>query len=149
MTSAVYHCSKALNQINQTKQTNKQNIALSTLKFERKKGFTIDKCLVNDVEGIGNSTDPNQNLNYCKVPKFLDTRNLCCNLPKIQTKRSNLRVFCQKDANVIANSEDPDQTAPLGASSLIWVCTVCPDISVRKLRFITVICLPMPFCLRS
>ena len=38
-----------------------------------------------------------------------------CNLPKIQTKRSNLRVFCQKDANRIANSEDPDQTAPKGA----------------------------------
>ena len=31
-------------------------------------------------------------------------------LPKIQTKRPNLRVFRQKDANVIANSEDPDQT---------------------------------------
>ena len=40
----------------------------------------------------------------------------CCNLPKIQTKRPNLRVFCQKDANgIIANSEDPDQTSPLGA----------------------------------
>ena len=39
----------------------------------------------------------------------------CCNLPKIQIKRHNLRVFCQKDANGIANSEDPDQTAPLGA----------------------------------
>ena len=24
--------------------------------------------------------------NYRKVPKFWDTRNLCCNLPKIQTK---------------------------------------------------------------
>ena len=52
---------------------------------------------------------------YCKVPKFLDARKLCCNLPKIQTKSQNLRVFCQKDANGIANSEDPDQTAPLGA----------------------------------
>ena len=30
------------------------------------------------------------------------------NLPKIQTKRPNLRVFRQKDANGIANSEDPD-----------------------------------------
>ena len=37
------------------------------------------------------------------------------NLPKIQTKKPNLRVFHQKDANGIANSEDPDQTAPLGA----------------------------------
>ena len=52
---------------------------------------------------------------YRKVPKFSDARKLCCNLPKIQTKRPNLRVFHQKDANGIANSEDPDQTAPLGA----------------------------------
>ena len=60
------------------------------------------------------STDPLSALqNYRKVPKFSDTRNFCCNLPKIQTKRQNLRVFCQKDANGIANSEDPDQTAPL------------------------------------
>ena len=54
-------------------------------------------------------------LRYRKVPKFLDTKKLCCNRPKNQTKRPNLRVFCQKDANGIANSEDPDQTAPRGA----------------------------------
>ena len=52
---------------------------------------------------------------YRKVPKFSDTRKLCCNLPKIQEKRPNLWVFRQKDANGIANSGDPDQTAPLGA----------------------------------
>ena len=52
---------------------------------------------------------------YRKVPKFWDARKLGCYLPKIQTKQPNLRVFCQKDANGIANSEDPDQTAPLGA----------------------------------
>ena len=40
-----------------------------------------------------------------------------------------------KDADGIANSVDPDQTA---RSSLIWVCTVCPDLSVRKLSIITV-----------
>ena len=34
---------------------------------------------------------------------------------KFRQKRPNLRLFCQKDANVVANSEDPDQTAPLGA----------------------------------
>ena len=56
--------------------------------------------------------------NCCKDPKFLGTRNLCCNLPKIQTKRRNLQVFCQNDANGTAKSEDPDQTAPLGASDL-------------------------------
>ena len=49
---------------------------------------------------------------YHKVPNFWDARNL----PKIQTKRPNLyRVFHQKDADGIANSEDPDQTASLGA----------------------------------
>ena len=64
---------------------------------------------------------------YRKVPKFLDARKLCCNLPKTQTKRPNLRVFRQKDANGIANSEDPDQTAPLG------VCTACQDQSVRNI----------------
>ena len=37
------------------------------------------------------------------------------NNPKIQTKGPNLRVFGQKDAKGVANSEDPDQTAPLGA----------------------------------
>ena len=52
---------------------------------------------------------------YCKVPKFSDSRKLHCNLPKIQIKRPNLSLFHQKDANGIANSEDPDQTAPLGA----------------------------------
>ena len=55
------------------------------------------------------------NILYGNVPKFSDTRKLCCNLPKIQEKRLNLGVFCQKDANRITNSGDPDQTAPLGA----------------------------------
>ena len=53
-----------------------------------------------------------QNKNYCKVPKFSDARRLCCNLPKIQTKRPNIRVFLLNDANGIENSKDPDQTAP-------------------------------------
>ena len=56
-----------------------------------------------------------QDSSYRKVPKLSDTKNLCCNLPKIQTKRPNLSLFSQKDAIGIANSKDPDQTAPLGA----------------------------------
>ena len=52
---------------------------------------------------------------YRKVPKFSDTRKLCCNLPNNQEKRPNLWVFRQKHANEIANSKDPDQTVPLGA----------------------------------
>ena len=45
------------------------------------------------------------------------------------------RVMSPNDADGMANSVDPDQTAPV---SLIWSCTVCLDISVRKLRIITV-----------
>ena len=52
---------------------------------------------------------------YRKVPKFWDTRKPCCNLSKILTKRPKLKVFNQNDANGIANSEYPDQTAPLRA----------------------------------
>ena len=42
-------------------------------------------------------------IDYRKNPEFSGASNL----PKIQTKRLNLKVFCQKDANGIANSEDP------------------------------------------
>ena len=45
------------------------------------------------------------------------------------------RVMSPNDADGTANSVDPDQTA---RSSLIWVCTVCPGIPVRKLMIITV-----------
>ena len=38
-------------------------------------------------------------------------------------------VIPPNDVNGIANNEDPDQTAPL-AAVLIWVCTVCPALSV-------------------
>ena len=40
--------------------------------------------------------------------------------------------FTIEDVDRIANSVDPNQTA------LIWVYTVCPDLSVQKLRTITV-----------
>ena len=63
---------------------------------------------------------------YRKFPKFSDARKLCCNLPKIQTKRSNLRVFHQKDTNGIANSEDPDQKAPPGLGLHCLPRPVCP-----------------------
>ena len=54
-------------------------------------------------------------MHHCKVPKFLEARNFAVNSPKIQTKGPNLKLFCQKHANGIANSENPNQTAPLGA----------------------------------
>ena len=34
---------------------------------------------------------------------------------KFEQRGQTLRVFCQNGANGIANSENPDQTAPLGA----------------------------------
>ena len=57
-------------------------------------------------------------LDTIKFPKFWTPEKFCCKLPEIQTKRPNHRIFCQKNANGIANSEhgeDPDLTAPLGA----------------------------------
>ena len=50
--------------------------------------------------------------------KFLNFRtpeNFAVIYLKFKQRGQNLRVFPQKDANGTANSEDPDQTAPLGA----------------------------------
>ena len=54
-------------------------------------------------------------LSTVKILNFQTPNFFCCNLPKIQTKRPNHGLFCQNSAKGIANSEDPDQTAPLGA----------------------------------
>ena len=51
---------------------------------------------------------------YRKVPKFSDTRNSVVIHLKFK-QRPNLKECCQKYANELANSENPDQTAPLGA----------------------------------
>ena len=64
---------------------------------------------------------------YRKNPKISDTQKVCCNHPKIWTRWLYHRVMHPKDAARIANSVD-------SRSSLIWVCTVCPDLSVWKLR---------------
>ena len=83
-----------------------------------------------------------------KVPKFSDARKLCCNQPKIQTKRPNCTVFCQKDTNGIANSEDPDQTARQAVkeqTDLNLRCLSRPS-SVRKLWIIKAyVCCPITF----
>ena len=54
-------------------------------------------------------------VSYRKVPKFLDAKNFAVIYLKFKQRGQNLREFRQKGANGIANSEDPDQTAPLGA----------------------------------
>ena len=48
--------------------------------------------------------------------KFLNFRtpeNFAVIYLKFKQRGPNLKVFCQNRANGIANSEDPDQTAPL------------------------------------
>ena len=80
-------------------------------------GEEVKAALKDPVSTVKTQQKASWVINYRKTPKFSDARNLCCNLPKIQTKRPNLRVFCQNNANGRANSEDPDQTAPLGA---VW-----------------------------
>ena len=62
-----------------------------------------------------------------KLLKFVHPKN-CCNEPKSCTRWFYLRVMRPNDAERIANNVDPD----LG-------CTVCPGLSVRKLRIITAI----------
>ena len=46
--------------------------------------------------------------NYRKVPKFSDTRKLCCNHHKTGKKRFYHQIMHPKGADSIANSEDPD-----------------------------------------
>ena len=54
---------------------------------------------------------------YRKNPKYSDTPKMCSNHPKIWTRWLYQRVMLPKHAARIANSVDPDQTAPLGA---VW-----------------------------
>ena len=54
---------------------------------------------------------------YRKFPKYSDPKNICCYHSKIWTMRLYHRVMSPNDADGMANSVDPDQTAPLGA---VW-----------------------------
>ena len=52
------------------------------------------------------------NRDYRKFPKYSDTPKICCNQSKILTMLLCHRVMSPNDADGIANSVDPDQTAP-------------------------------------
>ena len=54
---------------------------------------------------------------YHKFPKYSDTQKIGSNHSKIWTIWLYHRVMCPNDADGMANSVDPDQTAPLGA---VW-----------------------------
>ena len=52
---------------------------------------------------------------YRKNPKISDTRKFAVLTLRVEQVGLSLRVMHPKDAEEIANSVDPDQTAPLGA----------------------------------
>ena len=54
---------------------------------------------------------------YRKFPKYSDTQKICCNHSKSWIMWLYHRIMSPNDADRIANSVDPDQTAPLGA---VW-----------------------------
>ena len=55
---------------------------------------------------------------YRNDPKFSDTHKICCNHPQIWTIGLYHRVISPNDTDGMANSVNPDQTAPLGANSV-------------------------------
>ena len=54
---------------------------------------------------------------YRKFPKYSDTPKICCNHSKIWTMWLYHGVMSPNEADGMANSVDPDQTAPPGA---VW-----------------------------
>ena len=73
---------------------------------------------------------------YRKFPKYSDTQKICCNHSKIWTMwlyhKSNECKRCRRNGKQRRPRSDCSSR-----SSLIWVYTVCPGISVRKLGIIT------------
>ena len=63
------------------------------------------------------SYSKNAKREYRKFPKYSDTQKICYNHSKIWTMWLYHRVMSPNDADGMANSVDPDQTAPLGA---VW-----------------------------
>ena len=56
-------------------------------------------------------------VNYCKFPKYSETQKIYCNHSKIWIMWLYHRVMSPNDADGMANSMDPNQTAPLGT---VW-----------------------------
>ena len=69
---------------------------------------------------------------YHKIPKFSDTQNIWSNPPKFE----HVSKRCRWNGKQCSPWSDCSFR-----SSLIWVCTVCSDLSVRNLRMILTICL--------
>ena len=86
-----------------------------------------------DADGMANIVDRtvhfDHTLHYHKSPKISDTRKF-----KSWTRWLFLRVMHPKDTGEIANSVDPDQTAPLGAvwSGSALFAQTCPYENLGK-----------------
>ena len=136
------------------KYSDTRKFAVLTLKVEHD-GFSL--MHPKDAEGIANSVDPDQSAplgavwagsalfaQTClsenlgkyrrKFPKYSDIQNICCNHSKIWTMWLYHRVMSPNNADGMTNSRPWSACS----SSLIWVCTVCPGISVRNFRIIAV-----------
>ena len=74
---------------------------------------------------------------YRKCPKYSDTQKICCNHSKIWTMWLYHRVMSPNDADGMANSVDPDQTAPLGAvwSGSALFAQACLSENLGSLRY--------------
>ena len=71
---------------------------------------------------------------YRKFPKYSDTQQICCNHSKIWTMWLYHRVMSPNDADGMANSVDPDQTAPVWSGSALFALT-CLSENLGKLRY--------------
>ena len=78
-------------------------------------------------------------MSYRKNSKNWDTLNYHCDCPTNGIVGFDSGILRSKDSDRLTNRVDTDQTAPL-RSSLIWVCTVCSDLSVPIFQIITVPC---------
>ena len=79
--------------------------------LKKKNGLSKNFCYYPKFEQCGFTIE------YHKLTKYSDTQKICCNHSKIWTTWLYHRVMSPNDADGMANSVDPDQTAPLGA---VW-----------------------------
>ena len=67
--------------------------------------------------GLKNEERDQATNSHRKSPKYSDTQNIAVIILKFEQCGSTTKLGVQKNADRMANSVDPDQTAPLGA---VW-----------------------------
>ena len=72
---------------------------------------------------------------YRKFPKYSDTQKICCNHSKIWTLWLYHRVMSRNDADGMANSVDPDQTAVWSGSALFAQTCLSENLGSRYVKF--------------